>query len=333
MSDARDDTAAPPAIAIRALCHTYPKAERPALDDVALQVAPGEVFAILGPNGGGKTTLFRILATMLRPTAGSAEVFGHDAVRQQREVRRRLGVVFQAPSLDVKLTARENLHHHGRLYGLGGGDLRNRIDEGLSHLDLADRADEAVERFSGGMRRRVELAKAMLHDPALLLLDEPSTGLDPGARRDLWDRLSDLRDRRGTTVALTTHLMDEADRCDRLAILDHGRVLAVDRPASLKARLGGDVVSVEANGEAEALAQQIAQRFAVRPSVSRGTIRWEQPDGPEVVAALGGAYGEQIRSITVGRPTLEDVFLSLTGESLEAPPPTPEALATQAGAS
>lgn len=311
-----------PAIEIDALSHRYPKADAPALDGVSLNVTPGEVFAILGPNGGGKTTLFRILATMLRPTSGSAALFGRDVVREAQAVRRQLGVVFQSPSLDAKLTARENLHHHGRLYGLGGGDLRQRIDEGLSRFKLADRANEAVERFSGGMRRRVELAKAMLHHPTLLLLDEPATGLDPAARRDLWERLTELRDERGVTIALTTHLMDEADRCDRLAILDRGRLQAVDAPAALKARIGGHVITVQANGGAETLAGRIADRFAVSPVVSDQTIRWEQPDGPEAVAALGAAFGDHIHSITVGQPTLEDVFLDLTGTPLnriEAP--------------
>lgn len=305
-----------PAINIDALSHRYPKAQRPALDEVTFTIQPGEVFAILGPNGGGKTTLFRILSTMLHPTSGSASVLGFDLVTAQQRIRKQLGVVFQSPSLDAKLTARENLHHHGRLYGLGGSDLRQRITQGLERFNLAERADEAVERFSGGMRRRVELAKAMLHDPALLLLDEPATGLDPGARRDLWNQLTRLRAERGVTVALTTHLMDEADGCDRLAILDRGRLMAVDTPTALKARIGGYVLRVAANGKTDALAEAIATRFDVSPVVTNGTIRWEQPNGPETVATIGAAFGDRVRSITVGEPTLEDVFLDLTGGPL-----------------
>ncbi len=292
----------------------------------------GEVFGILGPNGGGKSTLFRILSTMLRPSvgegrsAGSANVMGYDAVAEPGLVRRQLGVVFQSPSLDGKLTAVENLRHQGRLYGLGGFELSKRIDHWLEYFGLSDRQDEFVERFSGGMRRRLEVAKALLHEPTLLLMDEPATGLDPAARRDLWQKLFELRDQKGMTIALTTHLMDEADRCDRLAIICEGKLVAVDTPGNLKARIGGDVVTVEPevaeNGSgAERLASEITEKFGpwdegASPAVVDGRVRFEKADGARVVAEVAAAYPGKIRSLTVGRPTIEDVFLRLTGAAL-----------------
>lgn len=296
---------------------------QPALNDISLVVEPGEVFAILGPNGGGKTTLFRILSTLLRPTHGRVSVFGYDVPSQPRQVRRRLGVVFQMPSLDVKLTARENILHQGHLYGLKGRDLLNRVDRLLDQAGLLDKAHARVETFSGGMRRRVELAKAMLHEPPLLLLDEPSTGLDVAARRDLWDTLQQLRDTRGVTIAMTTHLMDEADRCDRLAVLDRGRLVALDTPSDLKTLIGGDVVTIEplACGAGE-LAREITERFGpwdgerTKPKATDGIVRFERPDGPTFVATLAQSLPGKIQSVTVGRPTLEDVFMHLTGRSL-----------------
>lgn len=305
------------AIKVSELTHTYPGSTRPAIDAISFSVRPGEVFGILGPNGGGKTTLFRILATMLQPSAGSASVFGQSAITQPLEVRRSLGVVFQTPSLDLKLTAQENLHHHGRLYGLGN-DLPQRIDRWLNRFELTDRRNDRVERLSGGLRRRVELAKALLHDPKLLLMDEPTTGLDPAARRDLWHHLNSLVADHGVTVVLTTHLMDEADRCNQLIILAEGRLIAVDTPTNLKARIGGDVITVEPVNDADDLSTQIAQRFNTRPVIVDGLIRWEQTNGAEQIGAIGAAFHDHIRSITVAQPSLEDVFLQLTGRRFDA---------------
>lgn len=328
----RDQTHPPAAdtsaIEVAHLSHTYPGAQaRVALDDVSFTVQPGEIFGILGPNGGGKTTLFRILATLLTPRspdrAPTARIFGHDVTQDPASVRQMLGVVFQQPSLDGKLTARENLAHQGRLHGLGGKDLHARIDHWLTRFGLTDRADEYTERFSGGMRRRVELAKAMLHEPRLLLMDEPATGLDPGARHELWQQLARLRSEQGITVALTTHLMEEADRCDRLAILSRGRLVAMDTPARLKAQVGGDVVTIElapssTSDAADELAQRIAEQFGpwderTRPQVVDGHVRFEKPDATAMVTPLANLAPEAIRRITVGQPTLEDVFLDLTG--------------------
>jgi ABC-2 type transport system ATP-binding protein len=302
-----------PAILVQALVRQF--GERRALDGVSFSVEPGEIFGLLGPNGGGKTTLFRILSTALDPTLGSAAVLGLDVVRDRAAVRRRIGVVFQSPSLDPKLTVIENLVHQGHLYGLRGSDLRGRIDEMLARLVLADRARDRVEKLSGGLQRRVELAKGFLHQPEVLLLDEPSTGLDPGARRDLWDYLLHLKSR-GVTALLTTHLMDEADRCDRLAILDRGRVVAAGAPETLRSEIGGHVVSVR-SADPRALCDEIRGRFGGEPAVVDGTVRVERPDGAAFVPQLVGAFPGRILSVTVARPTLEDVFIRRTGRPFE----------------
>jgi len=232
---------AAPALVVSELTHRY--GERVALDCVSLQVAPGEIFGLLGPNGGGKTTLFRILSTLVRPTSGGGTIFGLDLLRESAAIRGRIGVVFQAPSLDKKLRVRENLEHQGHLYGLSGSALRERIDLLLLEFNLRDRAHDLVETLSGGLQRRVEIAKSLLHRPELLLLDEPSTGLDPGARIDLWQTLYRPRDQQNVTVLLTTHLMEEAERCDRIAIIDHGRIVALNSPESLRAEVGGEIIS------------------------------------------------------------------------------------------
>lgn len=330
-ADAAPATPRESAVDVAHLTHRYPGSAPPqpaALDDVSLRVAPGEIFGVLGPNGGGKTTLFRILATLLTPVSQApgarARIFGHDVRAEPARVRRALGVVFQQPSLDPKLTARENLAHQGRLYGLPRRELRARIDHWLERFNLTDRAEERTERFSGGMRRRVELAKAMLHEPQLLLMDEPATGLDPGARRDLAEQLETLRRDRGVTVALTTHLMDEAERCDRLAILAGGRIVALDAPDRLKQRVGGDVITVEpADASPKALLGTITERFGpwqphAQPQVVDGCVRFEKPDGAALVSAIANALPGRTRRITVGQPTLEDVFLDLTGSAFHA---------------
>jgi len=246
------------AVVASELSRTY--GDRRALDGVSLSVAKGETFALLGPNGGGKTTLFHILATLLPPSGGTFSIDGLSPARELRDVRRRLGVVFQSPSVDRKLTARENLLYGAALHGLGTAAARSRADELLLRLGILDRAADPVERLSGGLMRRVEIAKALLHAPSVLLLDEPSTGLDPGARRDLRALLAELA-RGGTTVLLTTHLFEEADAADRIGILDRGRLVAIGPPEDLKARVGGEVIAVEAGGEPEAvtLAKEIAQ--------------------------------------------------------------------------
>jgi ABC-2 type transport system ATP-binding protein len=301
------------ALVARDLTHRY--GDRVALDHLSLRVAPREIFGLLGPNGGGKTTLFRILSTLVRPTSGSASILGLDLLRDTAALRSRIGVVFQAPSLDKKLRVRENLAHQGHLYGLAGAALRERIDHLLLEFNLRDRAHDLVETLSGGLQRRVEIAKSLLHRPELLLLDEPSTGLDPGARIDLWQTLYRLRDQQDVTVLLTTHLMEEAARCDRVAILDRGRIVALDPPGKLCAEIGGDVISARAK-DATSLAERIAQSLGVEVSVLNDEVRIEHPEGYSFITRLAEAFPGEIDSVTLAKPTLEDVFIAKTGRRL-----------------
>lgn len=302
-----------PALRAHDLTHRY--GDRVALDHLSLSVAPREIFGLLGPNGGGKTTLFRILSTLVRPTSGSASILGLDLLRDTAALRGRIGVVFQAPSLDKKLRVRENLAHQGHLYGLAGSALRERIDHLLIEFNLRDRAHDLVETLSGGLQRRVEIAKSLLHRPELLLLDEPSTGLDPGARIDLWQTLYRLRDQQSVTILLTTHLMEEAARCDRVAILDRGRIVALDAPEKLCAEIGGDVISARSK-DATSLGERIAQSLGVEVSVLNDEVRIEHPQGYSFINRLAEAFPGEIDSVTLARPTLEDVFIAKTGRRL-----------------
>ena len=299
-----------PVIRIEAVRHSY--GQRVALDGVSFEVRAGEIFGLLGPNGSGKTTLFRILSTLMLPSAGKAMICGFDAGAQADEVRRRIGVVFQAQSVDQKLTAAENLWHQGHLYGLMGAALQERITEMLQRVGLADRAREKVETFSGGMQRRIELAKGLMHRPGVLLLDEPTTGLDPGARRDLWQYLQELRTQEHVSIIVTTHLMEEAERCDRLAILSEGKIVALGTPAELRSEIGGDVVVLEA-GDPESLAARIEQRFRMAAQVLDGKVRMERKEAHRFVTDLVEAFPGEIQSVSVSKPTLEDVFISRTG--------------------
>ncbi len=297
------------AIRVERLRHVY--GSRLALNDVSFTVTRGELFGLLGPNGGGKTTLFKILSTLLVPSGGAAVVFG-DSLAAPDAVRRHLGVVFQHPSLDGKLTVMENLVCHGHLYGLHGAALRQRAEAVLQRLGVAERASDRVETLSGGLQRRTELAKALLHQPPLLLLDEPSTGLDPGARRDFVQYLRQLRVQEGVTIVLTTHYMEEAERCDRIAILHRGSLVSVGTPAELKTRVGGDVVVMQAP-DPEGLRQKLCERFACEATVVDGTLRVERPRGHEFVRDVVEAFPADITLVTYGKPTLEDVFIHLTG--------------------
>ena len=306
------------AVEVADLIHAY--GSRRALDGVSLTVEPGRLFGLLGPNGGGKSTLFRILATLITPTGGSAKILSLDVVREAPTVRRRIGVVFQSPSLDPMLTVAENLLHQGHLYGLRGRDLRRRRDEVLEQFNVADRATDRVATLSGGLARRVELAKGLMHRPEVLLLDEPSTGLDPGARRDLAHHLRALCADHGVTVLLTTHIIAEAEMCDRLAILDAGRIVARGAVDELKDQIGGDCVTITAADPAS-LSAQIAERFNCEPVVVDGQVRIERDRGYELIAQLMEAFGPRIDSVTVSKPTLEDVFIRCTGHRLEQDEP------------
>jgi ABC-2 type transport system ATP-binding protein len=303
--------ASAPAISIAGLSHRY--GERHALRDLHLDVARGEIFGLLGPNGGGKTTIFKVLSTLVPPQTGTVAIFDEDVGRHPERVRRRLGVVFQHAALDAKLTVLENLRCHAALYGLDAALGRRRALALLTRFGVDDRADDTVETLSGGLARRVELAKGILHAPELLLLDEASAGLDPGARRDFFEQLLTLRERDGLTVVLTTHHMDEAERCDRVGFVHHGALVAVDTPASLKARIGGDVVVVDAL-DPERLRLRLQQRFGCGPQLVDGVLRIEAPRGHELVREIVEAFPGEIRTVTFGKPTLEDVFVHLTGE-------------------
>jgi ABC-2 type transport system ATP-binding protein len=310
-----------PVIQVQDLRHTY--GNRVALDGVSFDVRSSEIFGLLGPNGSGKTTVFRILSTLMLPVGGRAVILGHDAATDPNGLRRRIGVVFQAPSIDVKLTAAENLRHVGHLYGLKGAALEDRVREMLARVALSDRANEYAETFSGGMQRRLELAKGLLHHPAVLLLDEPTTGLDPGARRDLWQYLALLRDEEHVTVIVTTHLMEEAERCDRLAILSHGKLVALGTPAELKSEIGGDIIELEARTDPEALASKIFTCFRLQAKVMNGKVRLETQQGHRFVTDVVEAFPGEIESVSVSKPNLEDVFIRRTGhrfwnEQLEA---------------
>jgi len=306
----REDTLASPVISVRELVHRYDN--RPALNGVSFDVRPAELFGLLGPNGSGKTTLFRILSTLMVPVAGQAIILGHDAAKDPSQLRREIGVVFQAQSIDLKLTATENLQHQGHLYGLHGAALRTRIKEILERVRLADRAHDRAETFSGGMQRRLELAKGLLHGPRVLLLDEPTTGLDPGARRDLWQYLRILRDEEQVTVLVTTHLMEEAERCDRLAILNECKLVALGTPTELKREIGGDVIVLEAK-QPDALATRIRGRFNVDVQVIGGQVRIERDQAHRFVTDVVEAFPGEIEAVSIAKPSLEDVFIKRTG--------------------
>jgi ABC-2 type transport system ATP-binding protein len=286
--------------------------DRTALNGVSFDVRPAELFGLLGPNGSGKTTLFRILSTLMVPSSGTATIVGLDAVREPGALRRHIGVVFQAQSVDPKLTAYENLWHQGHLYGLRGQELKKRIEEILTRVGLLDRASDRVETFSGGMQRRIELAKGLLHHPEVLLLDEPTTGLDPGARRDLWQYLQILRDQEHVSVIVTTHLMEEAERCDRLAILNEGNLVALGTPEELTREIGGDVILLEAR-DPQSLADRIRNKFHVDASVMDTHVRLEIEGGHRFVPDVVEAFPGEIQSLSVSKPTLEDVFIHRTG--------------------
>ncbi|MCR4297088.1 MAG: ATP-binding cassette domain-containing protein [Elusimicrobia bacterium] len=303
------------AVVVRGIVHDYPakrkSVARRALNDVSFSVAEGELFGLLGPNGGGKSTLFRILSTSFPPTSGSAAILGRDLIADPASVRPFLGVVFQSPSLDNKLTVRENLIHGGRLYGLSGPSLKSRIDEMLNHYRLTQREGDLCGTLSGGLRRRVELAKSLLHKPKIILLDEPSTGLDPAARQDLWEHLMKLKSE-GATILTTTHLMDEGDRCDRVAILDQGKIVALGTPSALKAEIGGDVITIETD-DASGLRDEITKKFGVTPQAFGAQLRLERASGHAFIPQLVEAFPGRLRTVSLSRPSLEDAFLHHAG--------------------
>ena len=301
-------------IAVHNLTHRY--GDRVALANVSFEVKKGEIFGLLGPNGGGKSTLFRILSTMMVPTEGRAVIAGFDVAKQPAQVRRQVGVVFQTQSLDKALTVEENLRAQGHLHGLSGAVLRERMEAAMERLGLLDRRKDLVDTLSGGLRRRVEIAKALLHRPQVLLMDEASTGLDPAARRELSRHVETLREQDGVTILLTSHILAEAERCDRLVLLHQGKIVAQGSPRELCARIGGDVVVLE-SGESDALAAGITERFRLAPVVRDGQVRVEIANGHRFIAEVVEAFPGMVDSVGLHKPSLEDVFVRETGASIE----------------
>jgi ABC-2 type transport system ATP-binding protein len=287
--------------------------EKRAVAGLTFAVPEAAVYGFLGPNGAGKSTTMKILSTLLAPTAGTARVAGHDVTGEPELVRRALGMVFQDPSVDDRLTARENLQLHCMIYGVPRRERARRIDEALGWIDLAEEADTRVRSFSGGMRRRLEVARALLHRPRLLLLDEPTTGLDPQTRRALWERLHALRRDEGITLFVTTHYMDEAEVCDRVAIIDHGTLVAEDAPAALRARVGAQRVTL---GTADDVAAAEAlERLGLQPARTAAGVEFAVDAIESVLPKLAG-FPVAIRAMSIRQPTLEDAFVALTGRNI-----------------
>jgi ABC-2 type transport system ATP-binding protein len=310
-----DDTdPAPKQIVVRDLTRRYEEVE--AVRGISFSVREGESFAFLGPNGAGKTTTISMLCTLLDPTSGSARVGGHDVVTERPAVRRSIGVVFQQPTLDEQLTAEQNLRFHAMAYGMPKKMAARRMDELLEMVGLADRRKDAVRGFSGGMKRRLEIVRGILHRPRVLFLDEPTLGLDPQTRMHVWRHLRELREREKITVFFSTHYMDEAENSDRIAVIDHGRIVALDTPDALKDQVGGDLVSLTTEDDQAAL-QTLRERFDVDPELDdEEGLTFRVSRGAEFLPGLLRDFPHRVESINVRRPTLDDVFVSLTGHRI-----------------
>ncbi|NLA39664.1 MAG: ATP-binding cassette domain-containing protein [Methanomicrobiales archaeon] len=307
----------PPAIEVHSLTKSF--GDLVAVDNISFSIASGEVFGLLGPNGAGKTTTISMLATIQKPTSGTATVNGYDVVAQEDDVRRSIGIVFQDQSLDEELTAYENMDFHGRLYRISGEERRRRIDELLALVGLADRKNSLVKTYSGGMRRRLEIARGLLHEPKVLFLDEPTLGLDPQTRNHLWGYIARLNEEKGITIILTTHYMEEADRlCDRVAIIDRGAIVVLDTAENLKNSIGGDIVTIT-SPDPDAIAGLLTAPWisAIEQHDGSVTIHLKEADRhvPGIVTAIHQS-GIGITSLSVRKPTLEDVFLHYTGRTI-----------------
>lgn len=304
------ETTSASSIGVTEISHRYD--DRLALNQLSFAVHPSEIFGLLGPNGGGKTTLFRLLSTLLPLQSGTANIAGLDLATESQQIRNLIGVTFQSPSLDGKLTVQENLKHQAHLYGISGALMRERIKNALQHLGLTDRKHDLTDSLSGGLKRRVEIAKGLLHSPQVLLLDEPSTGLDPGARHDLWKYLKQLQREDGVTILITTHLMEEAEQCDRLGILHQGELVALGTPDELRASVGGDCLTIHSEYLDE-LQTKITEKFSVVPQIVNHSLRLEHPRGHEFLKELIDTFPQLVTSVSLGKPTLEDVFIHETG--------------------
>ncbi len=318
MTGSNGDTNGTPLVAIevRGLKKNYDEVE--AVRGVEFAVATGEVFGFLGPNGAGKTTTINMLCTLVRPTAGSASVAGYDVVRQRDEVRRNIGLVFQDPTLDGYLTAEQNLRLHAELYGVQSDLVKPRMQQVMTMVGLWDRKDSVVGTFSGGMRRRLEIARGLMHSPRVLFLDEPTIGLDPQTRRSIWEYIGELKEREEITIFMTTHYMDEAEWCDRIAIMDHGEIVALDSPETLKAGIGTDRVTIHTDDD-DATIVALADRFGIEARKSEGAVSFGVPEGEQFVPRLFENWDPAhpaIKAVNVSRPTLDDVFMSYTGSTI-----------------
>jgi ABC-2 type transport system ATP-binding protein len=300
-------------IAVRGLTKNF--GEVRAVRGVDFDVEVGEVFGFLGPNGAGKTTTINMLCTLVRPSDGSATVAGFDVVRERDDVRRHIGLVFQDPTLDGYLTAAQNLRLHAELYGVQSDLVRPRMEQVMRMVGLWERRNSPVATFSGGMRRRLEIARGLMHSPRVLFLDEPTIGLDPQTRRSIWSYIRELKEREEITIFMTTHYMDEAEWCDRIAIMDHGEIVALEAPETLKAQVGTDRVTIHTDDNEAAIAA-LAERFAIEARISEGAVTFGVPGGEEFVPRLFAELDVPIRDISVARPTLDDVFMSYTGTSI-----------------
>jgi len=286
-----------------------------AVDDVSFSVEPGELFGFLGPNGAGKTTTISILCTLLEPTSGSATVAGHSVVDDPGGVRSSIGLVFQEITLDDYLTGAENLRFHAVLYGYPAGKVRERAAPLLDMVGLTDRADQQVRFYSGGMKRRLEIARGLLHAPRVLFLDEPTIGLDPQTRAHIWDYVDTLRARESTTMFLTTHYMDEAERCDRIAIIDQGKIVAIDTPDALKSSVGADTITIATNDD-DGARRQLAEGLGVESEITDDGLKVRVPDGEAFVPRLFDHLKVGVRNVAVHRPSLDDVFMEYTGRAI-----------------
>jgi ABC-2 type transport system ATP-binding protein len=310
---APDSGAAIPAIVVRDLVKNFDEVQ--AVRGVTFEVATGEVFGFLGPNGAGKTTTINMLCTLAKPTAGEARVAGHDAVTERDDVRRNIGLVFQDPTLDGYLTAEQNLRLHAELYGVQSDLVMPRMQQVMEMVGLWERRGHVVGTFSGGMRRRLEIARGLMHSPRVLFLDEPTIGLDPQTRRSIWSYIRELKEREEITIFMTTHYMDEAEWCDRIAIMDHGEIVALDSPETLKAGVGKDRVVIHTDDNDAAIAA-LRETFGIEAGVSEGAVTFGVDSGEEFVPRLFAELGIPIRAVSVSRPTLDDVFMSYTGTTI-----------------
>jgi ABC-2 type transport system ATP-binding protein len=309
------------AISVRGLAKSFDEVE--AVRGVSFEVESGEAFGFLGPNGAGKTTTINMLCTLVKPTGGSALVAGHDVVRERDDVRRHIGLVFQDPTLDGYLTAEQNLRLHAELYGVESALIPARMRQVLEMVGLWERRSGQVLTFSGGMRRRLEIARGLMHSPRVLFLDEPTIGLDPQTRRSIWSYIRQLQESEDITIFMTTHYMDEAEFCDRIAIMDQGEIVALDTPEALKAEVGADRIRIQTEDDEAAIAA-LGERFAIEGRIAEGAVTFFVPSGEEFVPRLFAQLGVPIKSVSVSRPTLDDVFMSYTGTTIRDAEESPE---------